>query len=278
MSVIEQAGYFTSLPGHYYTSQEIFDMETERVFRTQWLYAGHVSQIPDTGNFFVARLATESLIITRDADDRVRAFFNVCRHRGSQLCPEGSSGKKKRFVCPYHNWSFSLDGKLLGSPGSPDGVDFNYADWPLHEADVDVLYGSIYVHLGREPIQPLREQLGERLVHDDWQLLDPERAKVIREQRYPVNANWKLVLENNLECYHCAGSHPELSVACDYEGFYIERDGTVRDSERKQNPGHFPLREGMKTFSMDGDWVCKKRFGTPQDEGFSASFILFPMY
>src|SRR5262245_19048767 len=136
-SVIEQPGFVTSLPREYYVSEEIFQTELERVFERQWLFAAHVSQVPRPGDFVVRQIGPESLIIARDPDGRLRAFFNVCRHRGAELCKAGSAGSAKRIVCPYHSWSYGLDGSLKGAPGSTDGVDFDFERFPLHEAHCD---------------------------------------------------------------------------------------------------------------------------------------------
>ena len=277
MSIIEHAGYFSSLPRDYYTSEEIFETEVSRVFETQWIYVGHTCQVRNPGDYFVARAATESLIVVCDHDRRVRAFFNTCRHRGSELCTQGTSGAAKQFVCPYHRWSYGLDGRLLGAPGSRDGVDLDYAAWPLQEAACEVFHGQIHVHLG-EPQASVATLLGGRVREQDLVAIASERVKLVQEKRYAINANWKLALENNAECYHCAGAHPELAVACDYTGWFKDTDGLARDDERKHNPGHFPLRPGMKTFSLDGEWVCKKFLGSPQAEGFSVTYVLTPVY
>jgi len=277
MSIIEHTGYFSSLPREYYTSPDIFEDEVTRVFATQWQYVGHTCQVHEAGDYFVARASTESLIITRDVDGVVRAFVNSCRHRGSELCPEGASGRTKQFVCPYHRWSYALDGHLLGAPGMRDGVDFDFAEWPLHEVNCEVFYGQIFVHLG-SPDQSVAAMLAGHVREQDFLLVESDRVKLVHQKRYLINANWKVALENNLECYHCAGAHPELAVACDYTGWFLDSDGQVRDDERKENPGHFPLRPGMKTFSLDGDWVCKLPLGAPQPEGFSVTAVLTPMY
>src|SRR5262245_3510024 len=110
--------YHTSLPREYYVSEEIFQKEIDRIITRQWLYVGHVSQVSRPCDYFVHSVGIESLIVTRDEAHQVRAFFNVCRHRGIELCAPGSCGHTKRFVCPYHQWSFATNGKLLAAPGA----------------------------------------------------------------------------------------------------------------------------------------------------------------
>ncbi|HWI23100.1 MAG TPA: aromatic ring-hydroxylating dioxygenase subunit alpha [Baekduia sp.] len=275
-SIIEQPRYFTSLPRDYYVSQEIYDVEMERVFQRQWLYAGHVSQIRETGDFFSRLIGPESLIITRDQEGAARAFFNVCRHRGAQLCETGTAGRTKRFVCPYHSWTYATDGRLLGAPGANDGVDFDFSDWSLHEALCDTFYGSIWVWLGDPDEAPsLRETLEART--NDVEMLraiEPEKTKIAHQEIYDIKANWKLLMENNCECYHCAGAHPSLAATCDYAGFY-----TATYDENGEIAGvHFPLREGMNTFSLDGEWVCKKPLGVGFVPNYSCGYVNVPFF
>lgn len=283
-SIIEHPQYFTSLPRDYYVSQEIYDLELERVFRRQWLYAGHVSQVRETGDFFSRPVGPESLIVTRDGQGAVRAFFNVCRHRGAELCENGTTGRTKQFVCPYHRFSYGLDGRLLGAPGSRDGVDFDYRDWPLHEALCDTFYGSIWVWLGDPKEAPgLHETLSAR-AHDLEMLaaLEPEKTKIAHQESYTIQANWKLMLENNCECYHCAGAHPSLAATCDYAGFFAvagdDGDEIAKTGVFTGSKAHFPLREGMKTFSMDGEWVCKKPLGAGFIADHSTGYINVPFF
>jgi phenylpropionate dioxygenase-like ring-hydroxylating dioxygenase large terminal subunit len=278
-TVIEHPSYFTSLPREYYMSDAIFEQELDRVFNRQWLYAGQASQVPNTGDFFTAQIGPESLLITRDTENRVRAYFNVCRHRGSRICEVGTAGNTKAFVCPYHRWSYSRDGELLGAPGSPDGVDFDYADWSLHEANCDTFFGSIFVYLGDDEPAALSSVL-EPMVSDldDLRSVESERTKVVHEEVYVIDANWKLMLENNMECYHCAGAHPSLGISCDYAKFSFERTGDGSVTQRL-NAAHFPIREGMHTFSIDGDWVCKKQLGGGQlRDRFSAGYLVTPNF
>ena len=278
-SIIEKSQYFTSLPRDYYVSQAIFEREKKRVFQRSWLYAGHVSQLRQSGDFFTRDIGTESMIITRDSSGAVRAFFNVCRHRGAQLCPSGSAGRARQFVCPYHHWSYGTDGHLKRAPGMRDGVDMDLRDWPLHEARCETFFGSIWVWLGEDADQaPSLAQTLEPRVNDIGMLtrVEPERTKIAHEEQYTVKANWKLLLENNCECYHCAGGHPSLAIACDYTGFF---GAPGEETPRLSGPtSHFPLREGMKTFSMDGEWVCEKPLGTGFSPDFSCGYITVPVF
>jgi glycine betaine monooxygenase A len=280
-AVSEIAGpraYYTSLPREYFVSEEIFETEMNRVITRQWLYVGHVSQVRQPGDYFVRQVGPESMIITRDDSGEVRAFFNVCRHRGAELCPRGSSGQQKRFVCPYHQWSFATSGKLIAVPGSSNGVDFDFADFPLHQAHCQVYTGLIFVNLSPErEVQPLSEVI----VPSDaaaFERVAPQRVKVAYEKLYPVKANWKVVLENNLECYHCPVGHPEMQVVVDSTKWFIDRAQLAGGEVwNVGDVGAFPFRAGVQTFSLDGKWVSKKPLGTGFEERFSAGIGVNPV-
>lgn len=258
-----------ALPREYYVSEAIFQRELEQVLYRQWLLVGHVSGARQPGQYFVKQVGPESLIITRDAQGRVRVFFNVCRHRGYRLLDDEASGVAKGFTCPYHHWSYDIGGSLVNVPGARDGQDFNFADWHLKEVRSEVYQGFIYVWLSdRHEPTPLRDSL--HMVNEEaLAQVQPERMKLAHRARYEIEANWKSLLENDCECYHCArGGHPSLAVACQYTGFY---EGTC-------SPQHFPLREGMKTFSIDGDRVCSKALGDGLPDAFSTGFLSFPNF
>src|SRR5580692_3810588 len=131
-SIIDHPDYFTNLPRDYYLSEERYRRELDAVYRRQWLYVAHVSEIPERGDYLARELPGlgESILVVRGDEDRISAFYNVCRHRGRGIC-EAGAGKVKQFVCPYHSWSYGLDGRLLGAPGMPNGKFFDYADWGL---------------------------------------------------------------------------------------------------------------------------------------------------
>ncbi|WP_328814215.1 aromatic ring-hydroxylating oxygenase subunit alpha [Rhodococcus sp. NBC_00297] len=274
-TAIEHLDYFTSLPRSYYVSQEIYDEELQKLFYRQWLYAGHVSQVRAPGDFFSRSIGPESLIFTRDHELRLKAFYNVCRHRGAQLCTTGTAGTASRLVCPYHNWTYGMNGQLQGVPGSPDTTTLNYSDWPLHEAYCDIFHGGIWVWLGNpDEAPPLADTLGPSVSNIELlRRMEPERTKIACQKEYIVKANWKLLLENNCECYHCPGAHQSLSATCDYSGFY-----TTSQHDTGGNQRHFPLRKGMKSFSMDGEWVSSKPLGAGFVPDLSVGYLNIPFF
>ncbi|MFK7940917.1 MAG: aromatic ring-hydroxylating dioxygenase subunit alpha [Roseovarius sp.] len=194
-----------ALPRDMYTSQAVYELDIEKVWNGNWLWVGHVSQIPNAGDYFLFDYGPESIIVVRDRDGGVRAHLNVCRHRGSRVCTE-QSGNARSFVCPYHAWTFELTGELRA--GRAMGADFDPAKWGLFAAQVRVFQGMILVCAsadapdiddGLAQLAPLTAPFGF------------EDMKIVHTASYPVPANWKLAVENYMECYHCAPSHQEYS-------------------------------------------------------------------
>jgi Rieske 2Fe-2S family protein len=204
---------FTTLPARYYTDPTVFREEIESFYFGSWICAGRDAAIPNTGDYFLREIAGESLIIVRDAALGVRAHYNVCRHRGTRMCTS-PQGNMERIQCPYHGWTYGLDGRLLGAPHM-DGADFSREDYPLHSAQTAVWDGHLFLHMGRDP-EPLSGQLGylpERFAA--WRMQD---LRLHRRIEYEVKANWKLLILNYNECLHCPFVHPVLNRLTDYAG------------------------------------------------------------
>ena len=199
-----QAGY--TLPQAFYSDADVFRTDVEQVLNKLWVLVGHVSQIPESGDYVVVEVAGESIIVVRHDDD-VRAFYNVCRHRGSRLCAQ-QRGKAGVFVCPYHAWSYNLDGSLRAARLMP--ADFDREATHLHSCHVIVFQGLIFISLAKDNPLDFDTALGELKPYIEPQKL--ATAKVIQETVISTKANWKLVVENFWECYHCQPSHPEFAA------------------------------------------------------------------
>ena len=195
-----------ALPGAVYQGETIYREEMRRIFLKSWLYAGHVSQIPERGDYFLFEMAGESVIIVRESAEVVNALLNVCRHRGSRICDAGS-GHEARLTCRYHGWSYGLDGSLRAAAHVPP--DFDKTRWGLKRIAVRTFAGMIFVNFDPDPVSfdPVVRDLAAPLA--PYQL---DRARVAHRQNYPITSNWKLAVENYCECYHCAPAHPEYSV------------------------------------------------------------------
>jgi Rieske 2Fe-2S family protein len=193
-----------SLLQEFYSDPEVFDRDLERVHMRHWLCVGHASQVARAGDWFRFDIARESLLIVRGRDDRVRALVNVCRHRGSHVCYE-AEGHTRAFVCPYHGWTYDLDGRLRSARYMSH---LDASDYGLHEIHARVLEGLVFVCFADDPpsLDAAESALAASLGRYGW-----ADAKVAHRQRYSVDANWKLVTENYMECYHCRPAHPEFS-------------------------------------------------------------------
>lgn len=193
-----------SLPQPFYGDPDFHQLDLDLIWNRNWLFAGPECSIPASGNWFTLEVGTTSLAMVRGADGAVRAFYNTCRHRGSKVCV-GEHGKVAKLVCPYHQWTYDLDGRLLFARDM--GAHFDPTQFPLKQAHCRTLGGYVYVCLADTAPD-----------FDDFaQMVEPymlphglKDAKVAHSQTLIEKANWKLVIENNRECYHCSGSHPEL--------------------------------------------------------------------
>ncbi len=202
-----------TLPQRYFVSPEVFTEEQKKIFSKHWLLVGHQSQIAKAGDYFVAEVGDESLIIARDQRSTIRGFYNVCRHRGTRL-KEGTCGHASAIQCPYHAWTYGLDGRLIRAPHMDEVQGFDKADYSLHPVNLGLFEGFIFVNLAADPM-PLEEwfaPLAGKFSH--WNMSILRSAKRIE---YDVRANWKLIFENYSECYHCPGVHPALSKLTPYD-------------------------------------------------------------
>ncbi|MGQ0797492.1 MAG: aromatic ring-hydroxylating oxygenase subunit alpha [Methanobacteriota archaeon] len=225
-------GLKATLPAEDYYAPDVFELERERVFFRHWLCVGREEAIPRPGDFVVRDVVGESVLVLRDRSDAIRAFYNVCRHRGSRLCDAPAGNLPGVIQCPYHAWTYSLEGALVGTPNvSPsDGLD--RSKYPLHPVAVDTWDGFVFVNLSPEPA-PLRDQLGEDAT--DFVRYRLGTLRVGHRVEQVVEANWKILVENYCECLHCPTVHPELVdlVPTFKRGVIVEDDGRAGNRLRK---------------------------------------------
>lgn len=196
---------FTALDQPFYTDANIYERDISEIYLKSWLYAGHASEIPRVGDWFLFELAGESLIIMRKNDNEIGAMLNVCRHRGSKICLE-NKGHAKKLVCRYHAWVYELDGNLRAAAHM--GEDFDKTGISLKQVHTEVLEGMIYINFAE---QPAPFDLVRSALTDCLRPYRLDNAKVAHRETYPINSNWKLSVENYTECYHCSPSHPEYT-------------------------------------------------------------------
>ncbi|HEU4402164.1 MAG TPA: aromatic ring-hydroxylating dioxygenase subunit alpha [Candidatus Polarisedimenticolia bacterium] len=230
-----------TLPGAYYTDPSILAREWERIFQRSWLYAGREEQVARPGDFVTLPVGNESVLIVRGDDGRLRAFYNVCRHRGSILCA-GETGSLKAIRCPYHAWTYGLDGGLKAAPNLRREEGFPKEEFSLHPVALEVWRGGLFVNLEAGAVPPLATALlGMPGRVGRYPL---ETLRVARHDVHDVEANWKILIENYQECYHCPGVHPELCALVPLYG-----TGAV------DNPGNGEVatfRAGAVTFTHTG--------------------------
>ncbi len=201
----------------WYTDPEFLAAERRAFFARRWMLVARGGELPEPGDFITADVAGESVIVVRQHDGALRAMLNVCRHRGARILLEGAGSCPRMIRCPYHSWSYGLDGSLLGAPNLRDAVGPAQSRLGLQPVSAHEAHGCVWVNLDSTPADfdaeigaQLRERLGSDAVLAGWEL---ERLFTGREIRYVVAANWKLIVENFMECYHCASIHPELVAA-----------------------------------------------------------------
>ncbi len=202
-----------TLPQRYYIAPETLSAEWTRIFGEHWLCVGRAAQVAQPGAYLVANIAAESVIVVRDSKGVLHAHFNVCRHRGTRLCNDASGQLNETIQCPYHAWTYTLDGALLRAPTMQDVEGFDRAEYSLVAARVAEWEGFVFVNLAREP-EPFESAFAP--VMDRFARYNLEALTTIRRIEYDVKANWKLVLQNYNECLHCPTIHPMLAKVLPY--------------------------------------------------------------
>ena len=200
-----RSGY--SLPACLYNDKAVFQNDIDRFLMPGWLYACHQSELQTVGQYILFEVAGESIIVVRSAEDSIQAHMNVCRHRGSRVCLD-SQGSVKKFTCPYHSWVYGLNGDLKVSREMP--ADFDQANFGLRSVKLSIVHGLVFINFDSEApslneiVKPIDSELAFYQV---------ENTKVAYQETWNVEANWKLAMENFMECYHCAPAHPEYARA-----------------------------------------------------------------
>jgi phenylpropionate dioxygenase-like ring-hydroxylating dioxygenase large terminal subunit len=194
-----------SLNRQFYCDDEVFAADMDQVVGRKWIVAGHIDRVRNRGDYFLYKIGDESIIIVRSDESTVNAFYNVCRHRGSLICTK-PEGRVVRLTCPYHAWSYGLDGALLAARLMP--ADFSKQDNGLQRCHVRVFHGFIFINLSDEEPVDFDATFGDLEPYLDFHGF--AGAKIAHSQSYPTTANWKLIVENFVECYHCAAAHPEF--------------------------------------------------------------------
>lgn len=234
------------------TSPEVFQRETARIFDRFWLYACHLSQLDQNDGVLAVDVDHHQTLVVRDADGTIRAFRNVCRHRGCRLVECDSNHKTgQRIQCPYHAWTYERDGRLVAAPNMDGTEGFEMQRFGLNRLNCEIWNGLVFISDPFEPESDVRqpgfslekflEPLSKLVVH--WQL---DRLRLVKTLRYDVAANWKLLFQNYNECYHCPTVHPALNRLTPFN---------AADNDLTEGPilgGPMALADGVATMSEDG--------------------------
>ena len=259
-----------SLPQGLYNSQDAFDFDMEAIFGRVWLMVGFEVELPRCGSWMATTIGPWPVVVTRDRNGELRAFHNACRHRGAQICKPGK-GVSARLVCPYHRWTYEMTGELVQATRMP--ADFDRADHGLVSIHVESVGGVLYVCLADDPPDIASFKAAFEPMLAPHNLKD---SKVAFESTLVERGNWKLVMENARECYHCALSHPELaqsfpvgaSAHFDFGEDRRQEDFAARIARAGLTVGpvegdwwqamRFILNDGFKSMTMDGDFAVKR--------------------
>ena len=239
------------LPGGLYNDPQVFDFDLHAMFGTGWLMAGFTCELPRPGSYVALMIGKWPVIIIRDRHDAIRAFHNSCRHRGSILCQPGS-GSSPKLVCPYHRWTYDLDGSLFAATRMAD--DFDKAEHGLKPIALEIVEGAMFISFADTP--PAFGDFGAKLAT----YAAPHKwadAKIAFQSVLVESANWKLVMENGRECYHCATGHPELARTFPVsmsKHFDLEGDAAAQKFLDEM------AAIGLATDAVEGDWWQLARF------------------
>ena len=238
-----KAGEARTLPQECYTDPDFFRREMEAIHFDMWLAAGRTEQIKKPGDFFVCEIANAGIIVLRDDANAIRAFHNTCRHRGTLLCAVGHGALPGRIQCPYHAWTYRLDGTLASAPHMEKVEGFRESDHSLAPVRTAEWDGHIFINLSPHPI-PFEEHLaGLREKFRPWRM---EQLALVERRVYDVAANWKLIIQNYSECLHCPIAHPQLQKNSHYMSGDNDPPGATILG------GRMDLRDGIATLTMSG--------------------------
>lgn len=208
-----------TLPARFYRDREFYEREKDAIFYRSWWFAGHKSQLDQAGRYITTKIHEQSIVITRSVDGMLHAFYNVCQHRGHQLVR--GSGTARLLVCPYHAWSYDLDGQLRKAPNTNDLVDFDKCAFSLKPVRVEEFCGFVFVNLDPDAT-PFAEQAGDLAAELRHYCPGIDDLVYAHRHRYEVASNWKVLIDNFLECYHCRVAHRDFVDLVDMTSYKSE--------------------------------------------------------
>ena len=267
-----------SLPGNWYYDPDHYDREIAAVWQRDWICVGRAETLKRAGDYFIADIGTQSVIVTRSDEDTLLAFHNTCRHRGSELCRNNAGHfRNGRVICPYHTWTYSLQGELVATPGRFETADFRFSDYSLYSVHVEVWRGFVFINLADNPAEAFQGYAGQDTdLLRNWPL---EHMRSVHQETVNVACNWKVFWENYSECYHCPRIHPELCKVMPVyrKGVFDFADLPDWTPKHAGDRGLGAVGDGAQTWSMDGKMSLPVIEGlTEQDVKPGVVFASFP--
>ena len=291
LSRLRQRQPATPLHHDFYCRQEAYQVDLDLIWYRDWLFVGHDCEVRNPGDYFTFQVGDYPVMVVRDRDGALRAFHNSCRHRGSRIC-SAERGSSPRLVCPYHQWTYALDGRLIAARDM--GSSFDRSKYGLKAAHCASVGGYVFVCLGKvaPDFEPIRRHLEPYFAPHKL-----HQTKVAHVSTTVENANWKLVWENNRECYHCAANHPELIRTFSEDPAVTGVSGINDDPRIAAKVAHWeniglpsqfkiseqgqyrtarvPLIEGAVAYTMSGNAAVKRPLSDAIAETDIGSLLLF---
>ena len=242
-----------TLPARYYFDAEIYQLEKEAIFYNSWIYACHKSQIPKSGDYFTVDIHEQSIFVVRDKSGAINAFYNVCQHRGHELLK--GTGNTSTITCPYHAWAYGFDGELIAARNSQRVAGFNKCDFSLKRVQVEEFCGMLFVNLDTAA-PSLSSQTGE--LENEIRRYCPHVDELHFAQRdtYDVPCNWKTIVDNFLECYHCHVAHKDFVDLVDMDSYRTKTHGIysaqISGAARSTDNAAFKFEKGDVDFGYAG--------------------------
>ena len=269
-----------TIPSGWYTGEDFHSIDKEAIFSKEWNVVGHVNQLQNVGDYILGEAAGNPVIVVKGNDEKIRGFYNVCRHRGGPLAME--NGCAKMIQCKYHGWTYTLEGMLRGVPRF-DRVDlFDKKDYGLVPVNLDVWEGLVFVNLSGNP-EPLKNKMRgikERILPYDLKI-----KKFYKRVVYRINCNWKVYIDNYLEGYHVPYVHPELTKFLDYREYKTEvfNNYSLQSSPVIQEGNYFKQEGGVYYYFVYPNWMMNILPGRMQlniviPEGLNKTNVIFDYY
>ncbi len=242
-----------TLPARFYTDESVYEAEKKAIFYNSWWYAGHVSQVQKSGDYLTTEIHDQNVFVVRDRQGELRAFYNVCQHRGHELV--NGTGHANLIVCPYHAWSYDLDGQLKGARNTDNMEGFKKCDFALKPVQVEVFCGLVMINLDphAKPLDELAPGLS-----DEIRQYCPSVDDLVFTQRdtYDVPCNWKVMIDNFLECYHCHTAHRDFVDLVDMDSYRSKINGIysshVSDAVKSTDNKAYKFEKGDVDFGYAG--------------------------